>query len=104
MGLETNSAGGVTWRWLAVSTFSILVLAGGGWLTYVQSQVNATYIVIDKTRERLAEQAIDQAVTKAKVQDIDRKVDEVKKDVADIKALLQQILIAQQQGRPAPRP
>lgn len=82
---------------MAVAAFGLLVTAGGGWLTYMQSQVSTTYVAIDKTKEKVAEQATDQAVTKSKVQDIDRKVDEVRKDVGDIKSILQQIQINQQQ-------
>lgn len=99
-----GSNGSVTWKWMAVAAFGILVTAGGGWLTYMQSQVTGTYLAIDKTKEKVADQATDQAVTKSKVQDIDRKVDDVRKDVGDIKQTLQQILINQQQQiRDAPK-
>ena len=94
----------MTWKWLGLAAFGILVTAGGGWLNYMQGQVAETYVAIDKTKEKVAEQATDQAVTKSKVQDIDRKVDEVRKDVGDIKSSLQQILINQQQQiRDAPK-
>jgi len=99
-----NGGGGVTWRWIAVAAFGLLVTAGGGWLTYMQGQVTSTYVAIDKTKEKVADQATDQAVTKQKVQDVDRKLDDVRKDVGDIKNTLQQILINQQQQiRDAPK-
>ena len=94
---KNGGSGSVTWKWLAVSAGSVLVLAGAGWLAYIQTQVSTTYVAIDKTKEKVAEQATDQAVTKSKVDGIDRKVDEVRRDVAEIKNSLQQILINQQQ-------
>ena len=95
--MTKSSNGSVTWKWLAVAAFGILVTAGGGWLTYMQSQVTGTYGAIDKTKDKVSEQATDQAVTKQKVQDVDRKLDEVRTDVGAIKNTLQQILINQQQ-------
>lgn len=95
---------GVTWKWLAGTAVGLIILGGSGWLTYMQSEVGSVYVSIDKTKDKMAEQAVDQATTKQKVQDIDRKVDEVRKDVGDIKAILQQIQINQQQQiRDAPK-
>lgn len=104
--MSKPSGNGVTWKWLAVSAGTVLVLSGGGWLTYMQSSVTTTYLAIDKTKEKVAEQATDQAVTKSKVQDVDRKLDEVRRDVGEIKNILQQIQINQQQqirDTPPPR-
>jgi hypothetical protein len=91
------SNGSVTWKYVGGVAVSLIILGGSGWLAFMQTQLGSVYLAVDKTKERLGEQATDQAVTKSKVQDIDRKVDEVRKDVGDIKSTLQQILINQQQ-------
>jgi hypothetical protein len=94
MGKGSN--GHVTWKYVGGAAIGLIVLGGSGWLTVQHSQLGGVSIAVDKTKEKLAEQATDQAVTKTKVEGIDRKVDEVRKDVADIKSTLQQILINQQ--------
>jgi septal ring factor EnvC (AmiA/AmiB activator) len=91
-----GSNGGVTWKYVGGAAIGLVILGGSGWLTFQQSQLGGVSVAVEKTKEKLAEQTTDQAVTKTKVQDIDRKVDEVRKDVADIKSTLQQILINQQ--------
>lgn len=92
-----GSSGNVTWRYIGGTAIGLLVLLGGSWQAYMQSQVTSVYVAVDKTKEKLAEQSTNQAVTNQKVQDIDRKVDEVRTDVGAIKQTLQQILINQQQ-------
>lgn len=89
----------VTWKYVGGVAVSLIILGGSGWLTFMQSQIGGVYMAVDKTKERLGEQATDQAVTKSKVESIDRKVDEVRKDVGDVKQILQQILINQQQDQ-----
>lgn len=91
------SNGSVTWKYVGGAAVSLIILGGGSWIAFMQSQIAGVYIAVDKTKERQAEQATDQAVTKSKVEGIDRKVDDVRKDVGDIKSTLQQILINQQQ-------
>lgn len=92
-----SNGSSVTWKYVGGVAVSLIILGGSGWLTFMQSQISGVYVAVDKTKERLGEQATDQAVTKSKVEGIDRKVDEVRKDVGDIKSTLQQILINQQQ-------
>lgn len=100
-----NGSGSVTWRYIGGTAIGLLVIVGGSWQAYMQTQVSGVYVAVDKTKEKLAEQSTNQAVTNQKVQDIDRKVDEVRTDVGTIKSTLQQILINQQQQiREAPPP
>lgn len=96
---------GVTWRWVAIAAIGLASVAGGSWLNYLQGQVADVRLASSNTAEKVNSQATQQAVTQQKVQDIDRKVDEVRKDVGDIKTLLQQIQMNQQQQiRDAPPP
>lgn len=88
--------GSVTWKYVGGAAVSLIILGGSGWLTAMQGQIGDVYVTADKTKERLAEQATDQAVTRSKVESIERDVNEVRKDMSDIKNTLQQILINQQ--------
>lgn len=95
----------MTWKYVGGAAVGLIILGGSGWLTYMQSQVGDVRIAVDKTKDTVADQKVDQATTKQKVQDIDRKVDEVRTDVGAIKQTLQQILINQQQQiRDQPHP
>lgn len=92
-----RSDSSVTWRWVALAAVGLASVAGGSWLNYLQSQVTDVRLASNATSDKVNTQATQQAVTQQKVQDIDRKVDEVRKDVGDIKTLLQQIQMNQQQ-------
>ena len=101
---KPGNGSSVTWKYVGASALGLIAIIGGGWQTYTQSQISDVRLAAERTKDALADQKVDQAVTKTKVQDIDRKVDEVKKDVGDIKAILQQIQINQQQQiRDAPK-
>lgn len=94
---KPGNGSSVTWKYVGASALGLIAIIGAGWQTYTQSQIGEVRVAAERTKDALAEQKVDQAVTKTKVQDIDRKVDEVKKDVGDIKSTIQQILINQQQ-------
>lgn len=95
---------GVTWKWLAASAFGVLVLGGGGWMTYVQGQISGTVVALEGVKEKVNKQAVDQATSTEQMKALNKSVDEVKKDVQDIRSDLklilqnQQLQINQQQG------
>ena len=95
--VKPEGASGVTWRWVAIGAIALASVSGGAWLNYLQGQVTDVRLAASSTAEKVNTQATNQAVTNQKVQDIDRKVDDVRKDVGDIKTILQQIQINQQQ-------
>jgi len=98
------SNGSLTWRYVGGAAVSLVILGGSGWLTYVQRQITTQTVAMDVQKEKLADQKTQQAVTGQRVEQIDKKVDEVRKDVGDIKNILQQIQINQQQQiRDAPK-
>lgn len=102
--MSKSSNGSITWRYVGGVAVSLIILAGSGWLTYVQSQIGGVNVAMDVQKDKLAEQKTQQAVTGQRVEQIDKKVDEVRKDVGDIKTILQQIQINQQQQiRDAPK-
>jgi len=86
----------ITWKWLAGICVSILLLGGGGWMTYVQGQLGTFLIAMDATKEKVGKQAVDQAATAEQVKAINSKVDDVKKDVQDIRSDIKLILQNQQ--------
>lgn len=96
----------ITFKWLAGICVTVLVLAGGGWLTWVQSTISGVVVAMDATKEKVGKQAVEQATTAEQVKSINQKVDDVKKDVqdirSDIKLILQnqQLQQLQQQGQP----
>lgn len=95
--MPKHTNGSVTWRYVGGAAIGLIILGGSAWVNNLDRRVTGTYVALDATKERLADQATDQAVTKSKVESIERKVDEVQKDVTTIKNTLQQILINQQQ-------
>lgn len=101
-GQPTN--GNVTWKYVGGTAIALIILGGSAWINNLDGRVAGTLVTLDATKERLADQATDQAVTKSKVEGIDRKVDEVQKDVNAIKSTLQQILINQQQQQREQQP
>ena len=94
--------GSVTWRWLAVGAFGLLVTAGGGWLSYVQSQINGMMVAVNEDRKDGTKSAVEAARTQEKVGTIEKKVDQVDKKLDELLRLQQQQLLEQQQ-RQAPR-
>lgn len=101
---KPSNGSAITWRWVAIGAIGLASVAGGSWLNYLQGQIADVRIAGNTTGEKVNTQGTQQAVTQQKVQDIDRKVDEVRKDVGDIKSILQQIQINQQQQiRDAPK-
>ncbi len=102
--VSRSANGSITWRYVGGAAVSLIIIAGSGWLTYVQSQIGGITVAMDTQKDKIADQKTQQAVTGQKVEQIDKKVDEVKKDVGDIKLILQQIQINQQQQiREAPK-
>jgi hypothetical protein len=97
-----KAADSVSWRWLAGIAISVLILAGAGWLTYVQNQIGGVQLALDGDRKQATQQAVDTAVTKKQVENLDRKVDDVQKDVRDIRSDIKQILNNQMQQLVAP--
>ena len=102
-----RSDGNITWKWLAVAAFGILVTAGGGWMAYVQSQINTQTVAMAEDRKQNAKDSAENARTQEKVNNIEKKVDSVDKKVdelrGDLKELLrnqQQQIYQQQQGGP----
>ena len=103
--VTARANGSITWRYVGGVAVSLIILAGSGWLTYVQSQIGTVTVAMDAQKDKLSDQKTQQAITGQKVEQIDKKVDEVRKEVGDIKAILQQIQINQQQQiiRDAPK-
>lgn len=95
--MRTEGSSSVTWKWLAGSAFGLLVLGGGGWMTYVQGRIETQVLAMDGVRERAAKQAIEQATTAERLKTVDEKVDAVKKDVQEIRSDLKLLLQNQQQ-------
>ena len=93
----TRSDSGVTWKWLAGSAFGLIVLGGGGWMTYVQGQISGTVVALEGVKEKVNKQAVDQATSTEQMKALNKSVDEVKKDVQDIRSDLKLILQNQQQ-------
>lgn len=95
----------ITWKWLAGISVSIMILGGGAWITYVQTQIGGVLVALDGTKDRVGKQAVEQATTAEQVKSINQKVDDVKKDVQDIRSDIKLILQNQQlqqiqQGQP----
>ncbi len=87
----------INWKWLAVAAFTILVTSGGGWMSYVQSQINALSVVAADDRKQATNEAKDNAVTREKVSNIEKKVDAVDRKVQDLQGDIKEILRNQQE-------
>lgn len=88
---------GVSWKWLAGILVGVLILGAGSWAAYIQSQIGGFVVAMDSTKEKVGKQAVDQATTAEQVKAINQKVDDVKKDVQDIRSDIKLILQNQQQ-------
>lgn len=89
--------GSVNWKWLAVAAVGILITSGGGWMSYVQSQINQLVQVAAEDRKTGNAEARDNAVTREKVGNIEKKVDAVDRKVQDLQGDIKEILRNQQE-------
>jgi hypothetical protein len=95
--VKTGSENSINWKWLAVAAFTILVTSGGGWMSYVQSQINSLAIIAADDRKQATSEAKDNAVTREKVGNIEKKVNDVDKKVQDLQGDIKEILRNQQE-------
>lgn len=91
----------VTWKWLAVAAFGILVTAGGGWLSYVQSQINGLVVAMDGDRKDGSKAAVEAARTQEQVKQIKEKVQEVDKKLDQLLRFQQREQDRQERETPA---
>ena len=87
----------INWKWLAVAAFTILVTSGGGWMSYVQSQINALTQTAADDRKQGNSEATNNAITREKVSNIEKKVDSVDRKVQDLQGDIKEILRNQQE-------
>ena len=106
MDYRTFRSDGVSWKWLAGILVGVLILAAGSWAAYIQSQIGGFVVAMDATKDKVGKQAVEQATTAEQVKAINQKVDDVKKDVqdirSDIKLILQNQQIQRLESPPAP--
>lgn len=103
MGAKKAESAAVTWKWLAVAAFGILITAGGGWLSYVQSQINGLVVAMDADRKDGTKAAVEAARTQEKVTTIEKKVEQVDKKIDEILRLQQRIQDRQERDEPPPQ-
>lgn len=87
----------IKWKWMAIAAFGILITAGGGWMSYVQSQINTVVVAQADDRKQGKQEAIENAKSQEKVINIEKKVDAVDKKVEELRGDIKEILRNQQQ-------
>ena len=79
------SANSVTWKWLAGTLLSVLLLAGGGWMRMLAGEVET--VKQEQTRDREAA-----GVSREKVGVIEERTKRTEQDVKEIKEDLKELL------------
>lgn len=82
---ESVSANSVTWKWLAGSLLSLLLLSGGAWVRMVQSEVQTVKEEQKKDRDASAN-------SREKVGVIEERTKRTEEDIKDMKQDLKELL------------
>lgn len=83
---------GVTWKWVAIASVSVIGVAGGGWMTYMQAQVTDIRSKQDDANKNTGQQASDIAVIKEKLRVIEDNQKEQKENAKDVNRKLDELL------------
>lgn len=92
-----GNGNGVTWKWLVSICFSILMLAGGGWMAFVQGQITDVKKDNEKRNETQATQTADIAVIKEQIKQLNEKGQRQEDNQKDMNRKLDELLRRRQQ-------
>ena len=90
--MNNGQPAGVTWKWVAIASVSVIGVAGGGWMTYMQAQVTDIRGKQDDAKTSQGHQSEDIAVIKEKLRVIEDNQKEQKENAKDVNRKLDELL------------
>jgi hypothetical protein len=98
-GLNEREHSATLWKWMLGAMFSVIMLGGGAWVSYVQAQINDIRQQNERRNDAQASQGADIAVIKEKIRAIEQNVQETKEATRETSRKLDELIRQQQQQR-----
>ena len=83
---------GVSWKWLAGILVSVVLLAGGGWVRYIQAELGQVKAEQQEERDQRQEQAGTLRVLREKIERVEEQAREIRQDQKEHNKKLDEIL------------